>query len=121
MILRNSEYKLNQEKETLFDLKSEVINVVRGTSAFGSVLLTQLINKSESLVAEYKENLLKQNIELQNNKNAIQSFAINYEKLTKSLSSFHELTLSEKQQALRICIRKIYINKKYDFKYEWAF
>jgi hypothetical protein len=119
--LDEAEYKLKLEEQTLLDLQNEVINVVRGTSAFSSVLLTQLMHKSEANITIQKEDLKRHTVELKNHIQSVQTFNTDYRALAASLSVFAELSLEEKQSVLRRCIGKIYVNRNYEFKIEWAF
>jgi len=119
--ITETEHKLRQEEETLFDLQNEVISVIRGTSAFGSVLLTQLMNRSERHIESLNEELKRQNVELQNHSDSMQIFAASYINLTATLSAIEELPLEEKQRVLRHCIRKIHIDRNYEIRIDWMF
>ena len=117
----NTQYELNQEEEKLNDLQNEVVNVIRGTSAFSSMLLTQLMNKSEHHVFNLKEKLKQQNIELQDHDQFVREFDKKYNDLTEAILSFEELSFEEKQKILHYYIKKIYVDKNYKIKIEWAF
>jgi hypothetical protein len=116
-----SEYNIRLEEETLLDLQDEVINVIRGTSAFGSVLLTQLMNKSEARIVSQKNDLIRRTDELLSHDTSVQEFDNNYRDLSASLSSFAELLFVERQQLLGRCIKRIYVDRNYNFKIDWAF
>ena len=56
---------LAQEKAVMEILKAEVIKVLRGTSAFGPVLLNDLIEKSESKIAKLNQEEQTTELEVQ--------------------------------------------------------
>jgi len=111
------EVALKQEERTLQDLKSEVVEVIRGTSAFGSVLISDLIQKSDSRIIELKNEItLLYDIERK------QKVKMNkFQKLCGQFDSFPSLELSEQKEIIKQIVERVYIGTGYKYRIELAF
>jgi len=114
--------EIDTEKQSLRDLKNEVIEVIRGTSAFGSVLISDLIQKSESRIIELENeaSLLKgveqkQRIQMNMFHEICNQFKADK---NKKLNSY---TLIEQQEVIRHLVSRVYLGSGYEYKIEWKF
>ena len=116
------ELSLIREKQSLEELKKEVIEVIRGTSAFGSVLLSDLIHRSESKIIEIENEILllrgvdrKQKIQLSRLLDICGKLG------DKNIKSFASLTLLEQQSVVKQIINRIYVGSGGKYRIEWAY
>jgi len=111
------ELALKQEERTLQDLKSEVVEVIRGTSAFGSVLISDLIQKSDSRIIELTNEItllcdVERNQKVQINK---------LQKLCGQFDLFPSLELNEQKEIIKQIVVRVYIGTGYKYRIEWTF
>jgi len=120
--IREIKIAQRRENQSLEDLKSEVIEVIRGTSAFGSVLLSDLIKKSEGRIAELENEILLLNgVE---RKQKLQM--IKYREICRQFDASQSVTLAslelgEQQVVVQQIVDRIYIGSGYKYRVEWSF
>jgi len=120
--IKELELAVEHEKKSLNDLKSEVVEVIRGTSAFGSVLLNELINKSGRKIVEFENEIiilhdttLKQKLQEDKFYEICKQFDAGR---GVTLSSF---TLEMQKVVVHQLIDRIYLGRGYKYRIEWKF
>ena len=120
--INDLEYALKSEKNTISDLKGEVINVIRGTSAFGSILLNDLILKSENRI-EYLEN----EIVIEHDRQLMQKFQKDrFHEICKKINDesgivLASLPFSAQKNAVHQLIERLYLGRGYKYRIDWKF
>ena len=116
------EVELYKEKQSLHDLKNEVIKIVRGTSAFGSVLISDLIHSTETKINELENEAailndaaVKQVIKIQRFKEICKQIK------EKNTSTFSSLPLAEKRKMVEQLINRVILGSDYQYIVEWSF
>ena len=116
------ELALEKEKQSLQDLKKEVIEVIRGTSAFGSVLITDLIQTAEAKIFELENEILilsgieqKQEKQLHRFKEMCKQFK------TRRSGTLASLALGEQRELVGQLVKRVHLGAGYQYLIEWAF
>ena len=113
---------LLREQSALADLENEVLAVIRGTSAFGTVILSELIYKTQRNITEIKTKIEhtqeeRRNQHIQRNRIAeLHKLIRNGEQGTFSL-----LPLLQQQNIFDELVKKIEIDTDYQYRIEWTF
>jgi len=116
------EFALEREKNILGDLKSEVIEVIRGTSAFGSVLLNDLITKSECRIVELENEIVIQYDKLRKQKFQIDKFREIYKQIDFDRSTVYTSSSFDVQKATaHQLVERLYLGRGYKYRIEWKF
>jgi len=113
---------VEREKKSLNDLKSEVVEVIRGTSAFGSVLLNEHIMKSECKIVELENEIMSQHDAARKQKLQEDKF---YE-ICKQFDACRGVTLASfaldmQKVVVHQLIDRIYLGRGYKYRIEWKF
>lgn len=120
--IRDIGFALKDEKQLLQELKKEVVEVIRGSSAFGSVLIADLIKSSEAKIFELENKILilyaieqKQKMQRQRFNELCKQFKVlHYNSLTS-------LALDEQREMVRQLVERIHLGAGYKYQIEWAF
>jgi len=120
--LEDIENELKNEKQSLKDLKDEVVEVIRGTSAFGSMLIADLIKNTESRIIELECEVLllldtkrRQAFQLSRAKELCRQLFLDPDEKLPS----H--TLVEQSEFLKQLIDRIYLGSEYKYRIIWTF
>jgi len=116
------EFSLAREKNTLCVLKGEVVEVIRGTSAFGSVLLNDLIEKSERQIAYLENEISAQNEAIKKQKFKKDEFL----KICKQFRNNNDtamtvFTFSAQKETIHQLIERLYLGRGYKYRIVWKF
>ena len=116
------EAEIVNEKQSLKDLKCEVVAVIQGTSAFGSLLIADLIRNTDSQIIELESEKMmlldmehKQTLQLSRAKDFCKQLRLN------SGESLSTHTFGEKSELLKQLIDRIYLGSGYKYRIVWAF
>lgn len=119
--LSNAKYEIECQYGKLGDLKDEVIRVIRGTSGFGSILLSELIDKTEEAIKDLQFEVKQLELELKQQTICLQTFEEKYLNLTELAESFSIKSSDEQRQIILQFIRKIHIKQGYELTIEYKF
>ena len=113
---------LTQEEAVMEVLKAEVIEVLRGTSAFGPALLNDLIEKSESKIAKLNQELKTTELEFQRQKIRWNRFcATRTSLLAAGVADLSRLTLSQQQELAALLIDRVELGRGGIVRIHWTF
>lgn len=116
------QHAIEQERISLNALKAEVLQVLQGTSAFGSALISELIQQSESRLIALEQELVSVQENLRRQKSQQARFFELWKALissgTKDLSS---LPFHQQQEIAHAMISRIELGREGAIKIEWTF
>ena len=111
------EYALGEKRQTLHDLKGEVVEVIRGTSAFGSVLMAELIKNAEVEIAGLENEISNLHDLGRKQKTHIEKL----KRLCGQLELFPALEIGAQKELIRHLVERVYIDIGYKYRIEWIF
>jgi len=113
---------LENEKNNLDILKSEVVEVIRGTSAFGSILLNELIKKTELQIAALKDEIINHHNNLRMQKFKADKFNEIYKQIiTDRGATLMSFDFDAQKNAINRLIERLYLGRGYKYRIEWKF
>lgn len=119
---RELEQKIIREKETLVELKTEVISEIRGMSAFGPALLTELIQETEQKIAKLNSELILLEHQQTQRKIRWERFcALRKSLLSSQNHDIRRLSLADQQDIVGQLIERIEIGRSYQCNIYWSF
>lgn len=114
--------KIDQEQANLEVLKAEVVEVLRGSSAFSSALLNDLLEKSESKLLLLKAELVEVKEEVHRHKDRWSRLIhLRQEILSEHIRSLDMLVLSHQQEVARALISRVELGRNRAISIEWTF
>lgn len=124
VVQRLDELKLEieQEQANLEVLQAEVVEVLRGSSAFSSTLLNDLLQKSESKLLLLKAELAEIKEEAHQHKiRWSRLIHLRQEILSEHIRSLDTLPLSHQQEVARALISRVELGRNRTVNIEWTF
>ena len=113
---------IEQERISLNTLKAEVPQVLQGTSAFGSVLISELIQQSESRLIAFEQELVsvRENLRRQKSQQA-RFFELRKALVSSGTKDLSSLLFHQQQEIAHAMISRIELGRKGAIKIEWSF
>lgn len=114
--------KIAKEHLSLETLKAEVVQVLQGTSVFGSVLIRELIQQSESKLIGFEQELAIIQEELRQNR--IRWNRVSALRKTLVLSNVRDLSLlpfHQQREIAKILISRIELGRSGAIQIEWSY
>ena len=124
VVQRLDELKLEveQEQANLEVLQAEVVEVLRGSSAFSSTLLNDLLQKSENKLLLLKAELAEIKEEAHQHKiRWSRLIHLRQEILSKHIRNLDTLPLSHQQEVARALISRVELGRNRAVNIEWSF
>ena len=124
VVKRQDELKqeIEREQDNLDILRAEVVEVLRGNSAFGSVLLNDLIQASERKLLLLKGELAEAGDEARRHKTRWSALLCLHEKvLSEQIGDLRVLPLSSQQEIAHALISRVELGRDRAVKIQWVF
>ena len=114
--------KIDQENVKLEILKAEVVEVLRGNSAFSSILLNDLIQESENKLLLLRAELAEVKEELHQHKDCWSRLIyLRQEILSEHVENLAMLPLSSQQKITHTLISRVELGRDRAVNIEWSF
>ncbi len=115
-------YEREKEKKSLDDLKREVVEVIKGQSAFGSVLIRDLIQRTEERIADIENEIaLLGDLEAEQKRRRNKLFLLCSTMDFSDEGTLQRLLLPEQQEIIEQFIERLEIGTGYEYKINWTF
>lgn len=113
---------VEQERASLETLKHEVVNVLQGTSAFGSVLIRDLIQQSESRLLILNQELIAVQEEMDQRQAKWARF-LEFRKslIASGVSDLSTLPFPQRREIAHVLISRIELGRDGSIKIEWSY
>lgn len=113
---------IEQERISLDTLKCEVVNVIKGTSAFGAVLIRELIQQSESRLIALEQDLIVAQEEIyQRQAQLARFFELRKSLIATNVKDLSALPFSQQREIANVLISKIELGRGGAVRIEWSY
>ena len=113
---------IEQERTSLETLKREVVNVIQGTSAFGSVLIRDLIQQSESRLLELNQELIAAQEEMyQRQAKWARFLELRKSLIASNVSDLSSLPFPQQREIAHVLLSRIELGRGGSIRIQWSY